>query len=285
MLRRRVEYGACDKEPTVNRPHVGKQEINEGIFLVIHKITDGLPVGRESIDRQYVTIAEDAQCAGIQWGAYHFSRYEGYNEQTKLFKRPPKEQAEYFVARVYQNKPANAASVLLAWDFEADNGEMMSIPAMAVAVEEVQLLTGKYPGIYVNGNFARKNLTMKGISRSLTNDALARLKNPQMKTGAKKVLQKCWLWVARYDHLPPEDFATDTPWEYWTMWQYTTNLYELAHFKPHPIRPHPGLRHDVAGKSGEFNYIAKSRDELNRWYAEHAWNYDLRDKTILAKYP
>src|SRR5437588_5088304 len=194
-----------DKEPTVNRPHVGKQEINEGIFLVIHKITDGLPVGRESIDRQYVTIAEDAQCAGIQWGAYHFSRYEGYNEQTKLFKRPPKEQAEYFVARVYQNKPANAASVLLAWDFEADNGEMMSIPAMAVAVEEVQLLTGKYPGIYVNGNFARKNLTMKGISRSLTNDALARLKNPQMKTGAKKVLQKCLQWVASYDHLPLED--------------------------------------------------------------------------------
>jgi GH25 family lysozyme M1 (1,4-beta-N-acetylmuramidase) len=274
-----------DWEATVGRTKVGEPEVKDGIFLVLHKITDGLPTPGESIDKHYIDIQKDSQRAGLQWGAYHFSRFEGLEQPGKPFKRDPIEQARYFVARVYQNRPVGAHSVLLAWDFEVDKGEMMSIPAMAVAVEEVQRLTGKYPGIYVNAGFTKHQLTNDALK-----DALARIKNPQMQSRAKKILHECWLWVARYDHFPPEDFAKDTPWDFWTMWQYTTNLHELetntdGKGNPQPITPHRELRHDVGGKSGEFNYIAKPRNELNQWYTEHAWNYDLRDKTIVAKYP
>jgi len=274
-----------DSDGAVDRTKVGEAEKKDGIFLVIHKITDGVPKPGEVIDKCYVDICKDAQRAGLQWGAYHFSRFEGLEQPGKPFKRDPREQARYFVAKVYQNRPVDATSVLLAWDLEADNGQMMSIPAMAVAVGEVQHLTGKYPGIYVNAGFTRRELTNNALK-----DALAKIKNPQMQSQAKKTLRECWLWVARYDHFPPNDFANDTPWNDWTMWQYTTNLYELKHNKddkgnPQPITPHPELRHDVGGKSGEFNYIALPRNQLDQWYKKNAWDYDLRDKTILTKYP
>jgi GH25 family lysozyme M1 (1,4-beta-N-acetylmuramidase) len=273
-----------DWEDTVGRRSVGPAEQKDDIFLVIHKITDGLPKAGESIDEHYVDISKDAQQCGLNWGAYHFSRFEGLEQPGRPFKRDPRDQARYFVARVYQSRPVGAKNVLLAWDLEADNGEMMSVPAMAVAVDEIQKLTGKFPGIYVNAGFARQNLN----GGTLTN-TLAKIQNPDMQSRAKGILAKCWLWVACYDHFPPENFAKNTPWPFWTMWQYTTNLYELKHNKdskgrPAPITPSPHLRHDVGGKSGEFNYISVARADLPAWYATYAWDYDLKDKSILQRY-
>jgi lysozyme len=143
-----------------------------GIEGVIHKATQGT----DWTDPTYDSRCQQAQAAGLWWGAYHF----GTNADGAT-------QAQYFLAKV---KPG--PNDLLALDFEENPASQMTVAQAEEFVTEVFNQTGRYPGLY-------------------SDDLIDRLLGSDVNT----VLANCWFWRAQYEGSSPSVPPTWSNWTMW----------------------------------------------------------------------
>jgi GH25 family lysozyme M1 (1,4-beta-N-acetylmuramidase) len=252
-----------DGKPPV-RKEICEKEKQDGVEIVIHKYTDGVGY----IDDWYSRVKNKASSHGFLWGAYHFARSETYDKAPNKIGNDPIKQAQAFVMGVLGEKTAEDQRILLAFDVEPypvdrkkpkGKKEWISLRGAAVAIDEIYRLTGVYPGFYTGKSFVE--------------ESIARAQDPDNALFIRTAFSKCWLWYARYER-EPSPLPVAAPWKTWMFWQYTTNLKELHSLD---ISPKDTWRHDIAGSSGEFNYIALPRGSaIEEWYQEHSWDYRLR---------
>ena len=111
-------------------------------------------------------------------------------------------------------------------------------------VERIRERTGSYPGFYGGENRLRK---IFGGS--------------QVSPAAKRVLGRCWLWVANY-HEQPESIP---PWGNWRMWQYTGDgVCDL----PRSVYP----KNIANMRNAERNIFRGGSSTLRTFWQEHGWN-------------
>ena len=145
-----------------------------GVVGVIHKATQST----DWIDPTYADRKQQAQGAGLWWGAYHF----GTNNDGTA-------QAQYFLSKV--NPGPND---LLALDFEQNPESQMTIAQAEQFATEVFNQTGRYPGFY--------------------SDELA---GQLLGDNVNSILANCWFWRAEYGGSSPSvppTWATWTMWQY-----------------------------------------------------------------------
>lgn len=143
-----------------------------GVVGVIHKATQGT----NWTDSTYASRKQQAEAAGLWWGAYHF----GTNTDGTA-------QAQYFLSLV--NPGPND---LLALDFEENPSSQMTIAQAEQFVTEVFNQTGRYPGFY--------------------SDALA---GNLLGSSTDSVLANCWFWRAQYGASSPSVPPTWPTWTMW----------------------------------------------------------------------
>jgi lysozyme len=147
----------------------------DGIVGVIHKATQGTTI----VDPMYQTNRTQAANAGLLWGAYHFGTGGDGTAQAQFFLN---------VVGTFDN-------TLLVLDFEQNTGgTSMSLAEARDFVNEVNQVTGRFPGFY---------------SGSYIKQLLGNAKDP--------VLAQCWLWLPEYG----SNAIVPANWPTWTMWQYT----------------------------------------------------------------
>jgi lysozyme len=144
----------------------------DGVVGVIHKATQGT----DWEDPTYAARKQQAQAAGLWWGAYHF----GTDADGAA-------QAQYFLSKV--NPGPND---LLALDFEENPQSQMTIAQAEQFVTEVFDQTGRYPGFY--------------------SDELA---GKMLGSNMSSILANCWFWRAQYDESPPSVPPTWSTWTMW----------------------------------------------------------------------
>ena len=144
----------------------------DGVVGVIHKATEGTNWS----DPTYADRKQQAQAAGLWWGAYHF----GTNNDGAA-------QAQYFLSKV--NPGPND---LLALDFEENPQSQMTIAQAEQFVTEIFSQTGRYPGFY--------------------SDALA---GNMLGGNANAILANCWFWRAQYGASSPSVPPTWSTWTMW----------------------------------------------------------------------
>ena len=146
-----------------------------GIVGVIHKATQGIGM----TDNKYQTNRQNAQAAGLLWGAYHF----GTSADGAA-------QADFFLSK------ANAdAQTLLVLDYEPNGNLTMTLDQAKAFVSRINEVTGRFPGLY---------------SGSLIKDQLGG-------KPADPILSQCFLWLAQYANAPtniPQTWPTWTLWQY-----------------------------------------------------------------------
>jgi lysozyme len=149
-----------------------------GIVGVIHKATGSLGFQ----DPKYAARRQEAQSAGLLWGAYHFAT--GSSDGAA--------QAEFFLHTVGPTE-----GVLLVLDIEENPfGPSMTLDQAHAFVSHIQSITGKWPGVYSGGYL--KQLLGSNIDATLKN---------------------CWFWLAQYTS--SSNAVVPKTWPEWTFWQYT----------------------------------------------------------------
>ena len=143
-----------------------------GVVGVIHKATQSTNWS----DPTYADRKQQAQAAGLWWGAYHF----GTNDDGTA-------QAQYFLSKV--NPGPND---LLALDFEENPQSQMTITQAEQFVTEIFNQTGRYPGFY--------------------SDALA---GNMLGDNVNSILANCWFWRAQYGASSPSVPPTWSTWTMW----------------------------------------------------------------------
>ena len=144
----------------------------DGVVGVIHKATEGT----DWSDPTYDSRKQQAQAAGLWWGAYHF----GTNSDGAA-------QAQYFLSQV--NPGPND---LLALDFEQNPASQMTIAQAEQFVTEVFNQTGRYPGFYSDE-----------LAGQLLGDTV------------NSILANCWFWRAEYGGSSPSVPPTWPTWTMW----------------------------------------------------------------------
>lgn len=145
-----------------------------GMMGVIHKATQGTTY----VDPTYQAHREQAEQAGLMWGAYHFGTGDDVGQQVDHF-------IQTVEPRVYD---------LLVLDFERNpSGTSMSLQQAEQFVSEVQSRTGRWPGLY-SGNYIKELL---GEAHNA-------------------VLAQCWFWLSEYGPTArvPTNWNTWTMWQY-----------------------------------------------------------------------
>jgi lysozyme len=154
-------------------PVTSFQEVKTGgVVGVIHKATEST----DWSDPTYASRKQQAQAAGLWWGAYHF----GTNNDGAA-------QAQYFLSKV--NPGPND---LLALDFEQNPQSQMTIAQAEQFVTEVFTQTGRYPGFY--------------------SDELA---GQLLGSNESSILANCWFWRAEYGASSPSVPPTWPTWTMW----------------------------------------------------------------------
>ena len=143
-----------------------------GIVGIIHKATQATNWS----DPTYANRQQQAEAAGLWWGAYHF----GTNADGAA-------QAQYFLSKVNPG-PTD----LLALDFEENPSSQMTIAQAEQFVTEVFNQTGRYPGFY--------------------SDALA---GKMLGSNVSAVLANFWFWRAQYGAASPSVPSTWSNWTMW----------------------------------------------------------------------
>ena len=147
----------------------------DGIIGVIHKATQGTTI----VDPMYQTNRTQAANAGLLWGAYHFGTGSDGAAQAQFFLK---------TVGAFDN-------TLLVLDFEQNTGgASMSLAEARDFVNEVNQVTGRFPGFY-SGSYIKQLLG----------------------NGKDPVLAQCWLWLPEYGSTA----IVPANWPTWTMWQYT----------------------------------------------------------------
>jgi len=208
----------------------------EGIVGVIHEAT----YPRFDRDSQYLARQQAAARAGLLWGAYH------YADATD-----PVRQADHFLGVVSSawsqaNPLSRPNGVLLVLDFEKNGhypgGTMRADQAVAF-VERIRERTGRYPGIY-SGEYHLRQV----------------LNSPKVSPVYKRVLSKCWLWIANYHYEP----RATAPWSFWHLWQYCGDgKCDL------PRAAYPTSVANI--RKAERNIFRGSRSDLEDFWQERAW--------------
>lgn len=153
-----------------------------GIVGVIHKATEGTSF----VDQKYAERRQQAEDAGLLWGAYHF----GVGASGR-------DQADRFLETV---DPGDSTLVVL--DFEANRvGPTMTIDQAREFVTHLNGHIGRFPGLY-SGSLIKEQL----------GDAP---RDP--------LLSQCFLWIAQYSGQKPIDIPATFP--RWTLWQYTDGVH------------------------------------------------------------
>jgi lysozyme len=182
----------------------------DGIIGIIQKATQGTSF----VDPTLARNRASAISAGLLFGAYHFGVGADGVEQADFFLRTVRPEA----------------TDLLVLDFEANaQGPSMTLEEARAFVTHVQLVTGRWPGLY-SGHYLKELLG----------------------TGSDPVLTNCWLWISQYGPtaiIPPA-------WRSWTMWQYTDGALGP---QPHTV--------DGVGACDRDTY-AGTAEELVRFWAE-----------------
>lgn len=145
-----------------------------GVVGVIHKATQST----DWCDPTYAERKQQAQAAGLWWGAYHF----GTNTDGVA-------QAQYFLSQVNP-----APNDLLALDFEQNPQSQMTLAQAEQFVTEIFNQTGRYPGLYSDG-----------------------LAGQLLGSNVNSVLANCWFWRAEYggsEPSVPPIWPTWTMWQY-----------------------------------------------------------------------
>src|SRR5258708_38227009 len=110
----------------------------DGIVGVIHKATEGLTF----VDKMYAERRDQAQDAGLLWGAYHFGVGADGSDQ-----------ADFFLSRA---KPDSDTLVVL--DYETNlTGPTMTLNQTRAFVEHVEEITRRKPGLY-SGHLNKEHL-------------------------------------------------------------------------------------------------------------------------------
>jgi lysozyme len=163
------------------------------ILGIIHKASEG----GDWVDPTYTARREQAEAAGMLWGAYHFGsrQYSGAD------------QAQAFLA-VARPGPGT----LMALDFEPNDRHPANTMTIRQAEEFVQTIhqaTGRLPLVYTHptwangGVYGRKGLS---LGESISPDS---------------ILARCELWLVDYRQEP------EVPWAWarrgWRLWQYAGN--------------------------------------------------------------
>jgi lysozyme len=146
-----------------------------GIVGVIHKATQGTGM----VDNMYQRNRQQAQAAGLLWGAYHFGS-AGDGAQ----------QADFFLQTA-----APDPQTLLVLDYEPNGNSTMTLAQAKAFVSRVQSVTGKFPGFY-SGSLIKQQLGGQP---------------------ADPLLSQCFLWLAQYGPAPtniPATWPTWTMWQY-----------------------------------------------------------------------
>lgn len=164
-----------------------------GILGVIHKATEG----GDYVDPAYASRRQQAEAAGLLWGAYHFG--------TRQY--PGVRQAAHFLATT---RPG--PKTLMALDFEMNDPNprnTMTLEQAEAFVQAVAGATGRLPLVYVHPNWANgRRAARSGVSMgaAITPDS---------------ILARCDLWVADYHDSPEIPYA----WagKGWRLWQYAAD--------------------------------------------------------------
>ncbi len=117
-----------------------KQAAESGIWGIIHKATTG-KTGQDSL---YAARRDQAEKAGLLWGAYHW----GTNA-------PVADQVENFL---HEAQPD--ANTLVALDYEKDKGHQMSLAQAREFLERLSDKLGRKPVLY-SGNLIKEQLDDK----------------------------------------------------------------------------------------------------------------------------
>ncbi len=212
-----------------------------GIVAVIHEAS----YPRAVRDDQYAMRQNAAVRAGLLWGAYHFA------DATD-----PIRQADFFLKTVASgwraaDSDARPNEILLVLDFEKNGhypGGTMRVDQAVAFAERIRERTGHYPGIY-SGEYRIRDV----------------LNNPAVSAASKRVLTRCWLWVANYHYEP----KIVSPWSRWSFWQYTGDgVCDL----PRALYP----KNIANVRNAERNIFRGSASAVRDFWQEHGWNPSAR---------
>lgn len=163
------------------------------ILAVVHKATEG----GDWTDPSYGVRRQQAERAGLLWGAYHFGtrQYSG------------SDQALAFLAAV---RPG--PTTLMALDFEPNDANPRNTMTLAQAeafVLTVHQSTGRMPLLYTHPAWA--NGVPYGRRRLSLREPIT----------SASLLARCDLWLADYREMPELPFAwADRGWR---LWQYAAD--------------------------------------------------------------
>ena len=151
-----------------------------GMQALFHKATQS---GGNTLfhDKAYPRRRQDAQAAGLLWGAYHFGTSGDGTSQANSF-------LDYA-------KPDGSTLLVLDFERATTKGETsMTLQDARDFVTQVKARTGKYPGIY--GGSMLKELT---------------------RASGDPILSQCWLWIAEYG----SHVILPNGWSDYAFWQFT----------------------------------------------------------------
>jgi lysozyme len=157
--------------------HNGNVDLNKakaaGILGVIHKATQGIGM----FDSRYETNRQQAQAAGLLWGAYHFGT-----------KANGAAQADFFLSKADADN-----QTLLVLDYEPNGNSTMTLDQARAFVARVEAVTGRFPGLY-SGNLIKEQLGGQPVD---------------------PILSQCFLWLAQYGNQTNNIPATWPSWTLW----------------------------------------------------------------------
>ena len=148
-----------------------------GIDFAIAKATETT----NYTDNTFATNRQNAEAAGVVFGAYHFFRANA----------DPTAQADYFVKTIGSVKPGEITPVL---DLETTDGQSGSTIGSRAAtfLQAVEAATGHVPMIYTSPSFYTSTL------------------------GSPAALAAYPLWIANWQVTCPD---VPSPWTDWSVWQ------------------------------------------------------------------
>lgn len=163
------------------------------ILGVIHKVSEG----GDWFDPSYARNRQQAEAAGLLWGAYHFGTRQHSGAQQ---------------AKVFLTAAQPGPKTLLALDLEPNDPNPRNTMTVAQAeafVTTVYQATGQLPLLYTHPTWANGGRYGR---------AGQRISQP-IKPGS--LLARCELWLADYREEPELPYAWSD--RGWRLWQYMAN--------------------------------------------------------------
>lgn len=186
---------------------------NSNILAVVHKASEG----GDWFDPSYGSRRQQAEAAGMLWGAYHFGtrQYSGRDQ-----------------ARAFLSAAQPGPTTLMALDFEPNDPNPRNTMTLAQAeafVQTIRLETGRLPLVYTHPKWANGDRYGR-----------ARMRLPQPVLPGS-ILARCDLWLADYREQPELPFAwSDRGWK---LWQYAANQQAGDGAYGEPSRTVAGVTH------------------------------------------